>query len=92
MSYFEASCMRLKKDFPHIKQIYVQSDNAKCYTTPELVFAMFEIAQQNGLELLCYIHTGVQDGKGPIDGRASPMILWVKRPMANNNKIGAGRI
>ena len=87
MSYFEASCMRLKKDFPHIKQIYVQSDNAKCYKTPELVFAMFEIAQQNGLELLCYIHTGVQDGKGPIDGHFATAMKQISKFCAAGNNI-----
>lgn len=39
MSDVEALCMRLKKDFPYIKQFYVQSDNAKCCKTPKLVFA-----------------------------------------------------
>lgn len=49
MSYFVASCVTLKKYFPRIMQIYVQSDNSKYYKTLALVFAMFEKAQQNGL-------------------------------------------
>lgn len=67
MSYIEASCMRFKKDIPYTKQIYFQSDITKCYKLPESVFATFEIAQRNGLELRCYMHTEDQNGKGRID-------------------------
>jgi len=86
LSYFEAVCMRIKSDFPHVRQIYVQSDNARCYKTPELVYGVFEIAKQNGLELLRYIHTGVQDGKGPIDGHFATAMKHVSKycNMGNN--------
>ena len=79
--------MRLKKNFPYVKKIYVQSDNAKCYKISELVFAMFEIAQQNRLELLCYIHTGVQDGKGPIDGHFATAMKYISKSCAAGNNI-----
>ena len=68
MSYLKASCMKIKKEFPHVNQIYVQSDNETCYKTPKLVFYMFEIVRRNGLHIICYIHTGFQFVKGPIDG------------------------
>ena len=52
MSYFEASCMRIKKYFPRVEQIYVQSNNVKCYKTPELVLDIIETVLRNWLELL----------------------------------------
>ena len=87
MSYFEASCMRIKKDLPCVQQIYVQYNNEKCYKTPELVFDMFEIARRNGLHILCYIHTGVQYGKGPIDGHFIAAMKHISKLCAAGNDI-----
>ena len=78
-SYFEATCIRLRKDFPHINEIYVQTDNARCYKAPELIFALQLIAHSHCLKILCYIHTGIQDGKGPIDGHFATAMKHVSR-------------
>jgi hypothetical protein len=59
MSYFEAVCMHIVNRFPHIKNVYIQSDNAQCYKKGNLVFGLFKIAEENGLILRAFIHTGV---------------------------------
>ena len=64
MSYFDAVCRRIVIDFPHIKSLYVQSDNSRCYKKGILILGLFLTARAHGLELLSYVHTGIQDGKG----------------------------
>jgi hypothetical protein len=44
MSYFEALCIKIREHFPHIKDIFVQTDNARCYKAPELIYTLFIIA------------------------------------------------
>jgi hypothetical protein len=78
-SYFEATCIRLKKDFPHINVIHLQTDNARCYKAPELIFALQLIAHSHCLKILCYIHTGIQDGKVPIDGHFATAMKHISR-------------
>ena len=52
---------------PNVTKIYVQSDNAKCYRSAFLVVGMALVAQHHKITIPRFIHTGVQDGKGPID-------------------------
>ena len=67
MSYFEATCTQIAVKFPYICNLHVQSDNARCYKKGNLLFGMYKIAQNYGINLRSYIHTRVQDGKGSID-------------------------
>ena len=71
MSYFDAACKDIKARFPHIVNLYVQSDNARCYKKGNLVFALYKITEKYNLTICSYIHTGVQDGKGCIDAHFS---------------------
>jgi hypothetical protein len=68
LSHAEAVCSRIKKDTPHVTHVSFQSDNARCYTSSSMLYAAFIIAKQAGLKLVNFIHTGIQVGKGPIDG------------------------
>lgn len=79
----------LKKNFSYIKQIYVQSDNAKCYKTTGSVFAMFRNVQRNGFKLLCYIRMGFQDVKGPNDGHFATAMKHISKLFATGNNIVA---
>lgn len=87
LAYFEASCIRLAKDHAHIKKVSAQTDNARCYKSPELLLTMYKIAKYHGLELVIYIHTGVQDGKGPIDGHFATAMAHVQRFCNTGNDI-----
>jgi hypothetical protein len=79
MSYFEAICIKIREHFPHISAIHVQTDNARCYKAPELIYALYVIAHHYSLKIICYIHTGIQDGKGPIDGHFATAMKHVSR-------------
>ena len=79
MSYFEAICIKIREHFPHIDAVYVQTDNARCYKAPELISAHYAIAHCHSLNIICYIHTGIQDGKGPIDGHFATAMKHVSR-------------
>ena len=67
LSCFEAVVMNIKRTMPNVTKVYVQSDNAKCYRSAFLVVGMALVAQHHNITIPRFIHTGVQDGKGPID-------------------------
>jgi hypothetical protein len=48
---------------------------------------MYKIAKYHGLELVIYIHTGVQDGKGPIDGHFATAMAHVQQFCNRGNDI-----
>jgi hypothetical protein len=77
LSHFEAICRRIRKDLPHVTEISAQTDNARCYKSPQLLFGLYTVALLNGLRLLRYIHTGVQDGKGAIDGHFATTMRYI---------------
>jgi hypothetical protein len=87
LAYFEAACIRLAKDHAHIKKVSAQTDNARCYKSPELLLTMYKIAKYHGLELVNYINTGVQNGKGPIDGHFATAMAHVQRFCNMGNDI-----
>jgi hypothetical protein len=64
-----------------VTEISAHTDNARCYKSPQLLFGLYTVALINGLSLMHYIHAGVQDGKGAIDGHFATamrhiMLLW----------------
>jgi len=79
MSYFEAVCRRITTELPHVRSLYVQSDNARCYEKGNLIVGLHRIAQAYGLNMLTYVHTGIQDGKGCIDAHFATAMRHVHR-------------
>ena len=93
ISIIEAIMMRIKKDIPHMKEVVLQSDNAKCYMSKELLLCLALLSFIHGIKILRFIHTETQDGKSPLDGhfaRANKWIVdWVKE---GNNALTAAQI
>ena len=58
----------LVSEYPDVKCINVQSDNAKCYQSGSLLLGMLIICDHYHIGLKSFIHTETQDGKGSIDG------------------------
>ena len=87
LTYFEASCLSIIKQFPHVCEMIVQTDNARAYKTPELILGMKLVAEKHGLRIVRYIHTGVQDGKGPIDGHFAVAMKHVLRYCNSGNNV-----
>ncbi len=67
LSYFEAVIIRMKKDLPHVKRVYVQCDNANCYRTVPLLLGMVLLGINHEVEVKRDTHSGIQDGKSPLD-------------------------
>jgi hypothetical protein len=68
LAHMEAVCRRIKQDTPQVIHVSLKSGNARCYKSSIFLYAAFIIAKQAGLKLVNFIHTGIQDGKRPIDG------------------------
>ena len=79
LSCFESVVIAIKQTMPHVKALNVQSDNAKCYCSGFLLVGMIQVATHHGFKLPHFIHTGVQDGKGPVDAHLGTASAHVKR-------------
>ena len=68
LSYFEASLIQTKKELPHVNELCLESDNAKCYKNPELLLLLNIVAKHHEIKIITFMHTGAQDGKSALDG------------------------
>ncbi|EFX76844.1 hypothetical protein DAPPUDRAFT_106758 [Daphnia pulex] len=66
-SVLEAILMRLKAILPHLKTVYLQSDNAGCYQNTLMVFILPHLSYVHGVCIRRFIHTETQDGKSVLD-------------------------
>lgn len=83
--------MIIKNDLVHVTELIIQSDNAKCYKCNELLIGLQNVVKCHGLKLLMMVHSGVQDGKGPIDGHFSTAMKNVTRYCNSGNEISTGK-
>lgn len=83
--------MRMKIDLPHVTEILIQSDNAKCYKPNELLVGLSKTVSSHGLKLLVMVHSGVQDGKGPIDGHFGTSMKHVTQYCNSGHDVATGR-
>ena len=67
ISILEAVIIGLKKMFPRLTTIYLQSDNASCYQNTMLLLLIPYLAFTYSLCIRRYIHTETQDGKSVLD-------------------------
>ncbi len=86
-AYFDAVLRKMRECLPHVKAIYVQSDNARCYKKGTLLLGMYKTAKAYGIKILSYVHTGVQDGKGSIDAHFSTAMRHVHRYCSMGNDV-----
>ena len=71
----------------------MQSDNAKCYSSKELVFCIAALSFQHSVKLVRMIHTETQDGKSPLDGHFARAHRWILNWVAEgNNALTASHI
>ena len=77
--------MRLRKVLPHIKRIILQSDNAKCYMSSDLLLAIPILSMVHGIYIVRYIHTETQDGKSLLDAHFATATRWVKEYLKLGN-------
>ena len=79
MSQFDAKCRRVSSDFLHIRALYFQLDNTRCYKKGHLLLGLYKITISYGMQLNAYIHTGVQDGRGSIGAHCATAMRHVHK-------------
>lgn len=79
LTYFEALVMKITETYPHIKRLFVQSDNARCYQKGELIVGLHKVCRQYGVKIVSFIHSGVQYGKGCINAHFATAMRHVIR-------------
>jgi hypothetical protein len=67
ISILEAVVIAIKKLFPHITTVFLQSDNASCYQNTVLLMLIPYLGFAHSLCIRRYIHTETQDGKSVLD-------------------------
>ena len=67
LSMVEAMIIHIKEDLPCINELWLQSDNARCYHLKYLIFGIVILGVHHMLSITRIIHTETQDGKGLID-------------------------
>ena len=68
VSICEAILCRIEKDYPHIEEVVLQSDNARCYQNSNLLCGLMLICKsRHKLKIAKFIHSETQDGKCSID-------------------------
>jgi hypothetical protein len=90
-SMVEAALCQIKKELPFIEEVIIQSDNAGCYQSKQLILAMLLIsgvaARRSGIRVERFIHTETQDGKGDIDAHfaraTAHLINFMKTSFSN---------
>lgn len=87
LSCFEACLMQLKNEQPYVNEIYLGSDNAKCYKSPELMFLLNIIAKHYDIKIIYCVHAGVQDSKSALDGHFVKVMKYVNRFCNRGNDV-----
>eukprot|EP00957_Ditylum_brightwellii_P203889 15336682-Ditylum_brightwellii.AAC.1 len=81
----------VKDKFPLVSKIIVQSDNASCFASQNLipyVFHMNASNQEKGLPLIIrWIYTEAQTGRGRLDTHFSYMNLKIKSFLEDGNDV-----
>ena len=77
ISLVECLLMRLRKRLPHVMKVSLQSDNASCYMSPSLLLMLPILSVVHGIQVVRFIHTGVQDGKSSLDAHFASFARWV---------------
>lgn len=72
---------KIKHELPHLSQMAVQSDNAKCYHLAEYVLLLPIVAARHGLVLTSNSHSAVQNGKGDLDQNFGVLSKAIDRHM-----------
>ena len=57
--YFEAIILYIKRALPHVTELCLQVDNAKCCKSPCLIMLMFILGKHHGITIILFIHAGV---------------------------------
>ena len=84
----EAIMCNIEIDYPHIKEIVFQSDNARCYQSASLIYGLMLIScNREKLRIIRLIHTETQDGKCSIDAHFAIAMACIMRYVNEGNNV-----
>lgn len=93
ISLIECILIRVRKMFPKIKRITLQSDNASCYQSADVLLMIPILSIVHGVRVERFIHTGTQDGKSSLDAHFATYTEWIKRYVQEgNNALTASQL
>jgi hypothetical protein len=91
VSILEAVIIGIKKWFPHLTTVVLQSDNASCYQSAALLIMIQYLAYAHSISIRRFIHTETQDGKSVLDAhfaRSTQVVYdYCKAGMYTKRKI-----
>ena len=87
LAYFEATILHIKRTLPHINEMCLKSDNAKCYKASELILLIVVAASYHDIKVMSFIHAGVQDVKSPLDGHFANAMRHVNRHFNEGHNV-----
>ena len=85
LSMIEAAIEAIHHRFPFIKSISLQSDNAACYQSNDLMILLGFLNTRLPIPIERFIHTETQDGKGLIDAHFARGTAHVQQYMRNSS-------
>ena len=77
-SVFEDLLTTIKKEHPHIKKIYLRSDEAGCYHNNMLLAALKDVGKRIGIDIIRYDYSEPNFGKDICDRILCPMKLAIR--------------
>ena len=88
-SMIEAFLYQIHEELSFLEEITLQSDNAGCYQSNDLLLAIALISALSPIKVTRFIHTETQDGKGDIDAHFARSIAHLVSFMhtSHSNKI-----
>ncbi|KAK3705287.1 hypothetical protein QZH41_008174 [Actinostola sp. cb2023] len=69
----------IKSQKPHVKQVFLRSDEAGCYHNSSLIAAIQDVAKRVGINILRYDYSEPQYGKDVCDRILCPMKSCIRR-------------
>lgn len=81
VSFIEASLVSITDQFAFIKEVTVQSDNAKCYQSSFLIFGIIflnKVFENRDIKVCELFHTETQDGKSQLDAHFAQANSYLK--------------
>ena len=88
LSICEAIIRRIEVDYPHIDEVYLQSDNARCYQNAMLLFGLMLISKgREKVRIIKVIHSETQDGKCSIDAHFAVAMGHIMRYVNEGNNV-----
>ena len=82
--------LRLKQRLLHVKRVILQSDNAKCYTSADLLLMLPIISIVHDVQVTRFIHTETQDGKWLLDAHFATCTKWVREYLKEGHNAVTG--